>query len=192
MSTSRSLERSLRYLITFSCYGSRLHGAEAGAVDRKHSVPGTRFVVPNAVLEAMGSEEMDQPPYSLDRIRRGIVLEAVGDVCAYRGWDLLAAHVRTNHVHVVVETAVAPEKAMHAFKAYASRKLNELGCDAVGRKRWARHGSTRWLWKDAEVRRAVEYVVRVRGRLWRFIVRRGCGEIWGLEDGPLHHCRGSE
>jgi hypothetical protein len=25
--------------------------------------------------------------------------------------------------------------------------LNRLGIDELDRKRWARHGSTRWLWK---------------------------------------------
>ena len=45
---------------------------------------------------------MDQPPYDLDRIRRDAVLEAIQDVCAHNGWSLLAAHVRSNHVHTVV------------------------------------------------------------------------------------------
>jgi hypothetical protein len=52
---------------------------------------------------------------------------------------------------------------MHAFKAYASRNLNRLGIDEPDRKRWARHGSTRWLWKDEDVRRATQYVVFEQG-----------------------------
>jgi REP element-mobilizing transposase RayT len=75
----------------------------------------------------------------------------------------LAAHVRTNHVHAVVEADAHPEKVMHAFKAYASRSLNRFGIDDPDRKRWARHGSTRWLSKDAEVRRAIDYVVSGQG-----------------------------
>ena len=46
---------------------------------------------------------MDQPPYGLDAMRRDAVLEAIQQVCAHRGWCLLAAHVRTTHVHTVVE-----------------------------------------------------------------------------------------
>jgi hypothetical protein len=35
--------------------------------------------------------------------------------------SLLAAHVRTNHVPVVVEAEVRPETIMNTFKSYASR-----------------------------------------------------------------------
>jgi hypothetical protein len=50
---------------------------------------------------------------------------------------------------------------MNTFKAYASRSLNHLGSDDPDRKRWARHGSTRWLWK--EVQAAIQYVVSGQG-----------------------------
>lgn len=42
---------------------------------------------------------------------------------------LLAAHVRPSHVHAVVEADRTPEQVMTALKAYASRALNESGCD---------------------------------------------------------------
>lgn len=106
---------------------------------------------------------MNQAPYSLDRDGRAAVLEATQEVCLQRGWNLLAAHVRTNHVHVVVEAEVRPEKVMNDFKSYASRGLNRLGRDGSGRKRWARHGSTRWLWKDKDVQEALRYVVEEQG-----------------------------
>jgi REP element-mobilizing transposase RayT len=106
---------------------------------------------------------MDQAPYSLDRDRRAIVLGALREVCFHRGWSLWAAHVRTNHVHSVVEADVRPEEVMNAFKSYASRGLNCLGIDGPDRKRWARHGSTRWLWKDEDVQDAIRYVVSEQG-----------------------------
>jgi hypothetical protein len=52
---------------------------------------------------------------------------------------------------------------MHAFKAYASRRLNQMGLDEPDRKRWARHGSTRWLWKQEHVSAAIQYVVAEQG-----------------------------
>jgi REP element-mobilizing transposase RayT len=79
----------------------------------------------------------------------------------HRGWSLLAAHVRSNHVHTVVEAEVPPERVMGDFKAYASRRLNRMSLDAPNRKRWARHGSTRWLWQPQHVSAAMQYVVRV-------------------------------
>ena len=52
---------------------------------------------------------------------------------------------------------------MNDFKSYASRGLNRLERDGPDRKRWARHGSTRWLWKDEDVREAIRYVVEEQG-----------------------------
>ncbi|HUQ93310.1 MAG TPA: transposase [Bryobacteraceae bacterium] len=116
---------------------------------------------------------MNQAPYLLDRNSRAAVLAALHEVCLHRGWSLLAAHVRTNHVHVAVEADVPPEKVMTDFKSYASRGLNRLGRDGTERKRWARHGSTRWLWKDQEVREAMRYVVEAQGEpMAVFVVER--------------------
>ena len=126
-------------------------------------MPGSRLAEPNPARVAVKREQMDQKPYLLDRDRRTAVLDAIREVCSHRRWSLLAAHVRTNHIHSVVEADSRPEKIMHAFKAYASRSLNRLGIDDENRKRWARHGSTLRLWKDADVRRAIEYVVSGQG-----------------------------
>ena len=80
-----------------------------------------------------------------------------------RGWDLLAAHVRSNHVHAIVESETRPERIMNEFKSYASRELNRLDRDGPDRKRRARHGSTRWLWKDEDLQQALQYVVDEQG-----------------------------
>ncbi len=106
---------------------------------------------------------MKQAPFWLDRDRRAAVLEALREVCAHRRWSLLAAHVRTNHVHAAVEAEAQPEKVMNDFKSYASRGLNRLVGDGSDRRRWARHGSTRWLFKDEDVREAIRYVVDEQG-----------------------------
>jgi REP element-mobilizing transposase RayT len=76
---------------------------------------------------------------------------------------VLAAHVRSNHVHTVVEAEVPPERVMSDFKAYGSRHLNRMRLDEPNRKRWARHGSTRWLWKPQHVSAAIQYVVKEQG-----------------------------
>jgi hypothetical protein len=52
---------------------------------------------------------------------------------------------------------------MNAFKSYASRRLNGIGLDPPGRNRWARHGSTRWLWKPQHVSAAVQDVIAEQG-----------------------------
>jgi REP element-mobilizing transposase RayT len=151
------------YLITFACYGGHLHGGESGSVDRKHNAPGTPILKVDSVRAAFETELMDQAPYYLDQIRRDAVLEAIQEVCVHRGWSLLAAQVRSNHVHTVVEAEVPPERVMGDFKAYASRRLNGLRLDEPKRKGWAHHGSTRWLWKPEHVSAAMQYVVAEQG-----------------------------
>jgi len=151
------------YLITFACYGSHLHGCDSGSVDDQHNVPGTPILEVNSARAAAEQERMDQAPYHLDRVRRDVVLEAIRDVCAHRGWSLLAAHVRSNHVHAVVEAEAPPERVMHDFKTYASRRLNHMRIEEPDRRRWARHGSTRWLWKPEHVSAAIQYVVEEQG-----------------------------
>jgi REP element-mobilizing transposase RayT len=106
---------------------------------------------------------MAQQPYQLDQESRASVLAVMRHHCEYRGWNLLAAHVRMSHVHVVVEAQVRPERVMHEFKSYSSRELNRLDRDGPDRKRWTRHGSTRWLWNDKDVQQAVRYVIDGQG-----------------------------
>jgi REP element-mobilizing transposase RayT len=94
---------------------------------------------------AVAEGQMRQQPYLLDAPRRKAVLEALREACNRRKWDLLAAHVRINHVHVVVQANQKPEPVLNALKCYASRTLNRMGLDVADRRRWARHGSTRYL-----------------------------------------------
>src|SRR5579872_2364765 len=106
---------------------------------------------------------MHQAPCHLDQTGREAVLVAIREVCDHRVWHLLAAHVRTSHVHTVVEAETRPERVMSDFKTYASRRLNRTKLDEPNRGRWARHGSTRWLWKPQHVSAAIQYVVAEQG-----------------------------
>ena len=106
---------------------------------------------------------MTQPTYAMDQPRREVVLASIVDRCTERGWSLLTAHVRENHVHVVIAADVAPERIMNDLKSYASRLLNRRGLDTPDRKRWARHGSTRWLYGRDNVAAAIRYVVEKQG-----------------------------
>lgn len=141
----------MTYLITFACYGAHLHGNETGSIDRHHNRYGSPALPMDLQRISTERQAMTQSPYVLDHGSRAMVLNALRETCLHHRWALLAAHVRTNHVHVVVEADVPPEKVMNALKSYASRSLNRLESEHPGRKRWARHGSTRWLWKDEEV-----------------------------------------
>ena len=53
---------------------------------------------------------------------------------------------------------------MNAFKSYATRELKHLGLiTAEDKKIWVRHGSTRYLWKESQVEKAIYYVVYGQG-----------------------------
>ena len=160
----------LAYFITFTCYGTRLHGNEAGSADSQHNVFGTPFLPPQSNWVRADGQAMKHSPYELNSARRSVVLEAIRQVCIHRGWKLRAAHVRSSHVHLVVTAETAPEKILADVKAYASRALNQARLDPRGRRRWAHHGSTRYLWKPKQVAAAMEYVVWGQGNpmaVWR-------------------------
>ncbi|MGA3236513.1 MAG: hypothetical protein ABSG03_09440 [Bryobacteraceae bacterium] len=67
-----------------------------------------------------------------------------------------------------MEAEVPPERVMSDFKTYSSRRLNRMRLDEPNRKRWARHVSTRWLWKPitppVHVSAAIQYVVESRAK----------------------------
>jgi REP element-mobilizing transposase RayT len=153
----------MTYFITFACYGCHLHGSESGSVDRLHNLQGSRVLESNPLRIAKERRLMDQPSYAMDNRRRNAVLASILERCSNNGWALLAAHVRTNHVHLVMESEAKPERIMNDLKSYASRRLNQQGLDESGRKRWARHGSTRWLWKPENVAAAIRSVVDEQG-----------------------------
>lgn len=106
---------------------------------------------------------MLEEPYKMGHSDRAVVQSAPLSHCKYRGWELWAAHVRSNHVHVIVEADVRPERIMNELKSWASRGLNRFGSGTPGRKRWVRHGSTRWLWKDRDAIDALKYVIEGQG-----------------------------
>jgi REP element-mobilizing transposase RayT len=151
------------YLITFSCYGAHVHGDESGSVDRKHNMPGTRMLEPNSGRAFAERRAMDQRGYTLDKPRREAVLAAIIDRCSQREWSLIAAHVRTNHVHIIVDGEAPAQRTMNDLKSYSSRVLNQVGFDTPDRKRWTRHGSTRWLLGNKNVDAAIKYVLEKQG-----------------------------
>ena len=170
-SRQRSIHRTLTlldpypaaYLITFTCYGTHLYGHRATSVTKDNNLFDTPPEPPNPNRERALRRRLKQLPYYLDSVRRNIVLRAIVERCQQRSWNLIAAHVRTEHVHTVVAAEAAPENVRIDLKAYASRLLNLSGLDKPGRKRWTTGGSERYLWRESDVSAAVDYVVSGQG-----------------------------
>jgi REP element-mobilizing transposase RayT len=153
----------LAYFITWTTYGTWLHGASPGSVDPAHNTPGTPFLESDPVRHHGERRRMADKPYSLDAPQRRVVLKTIQEVCTHRGWELLAAHVRSAHVHVVVRADAETERVMNDFKAYASRALNAAQLDGPFRKRWTRHGSTRYIKNPAHLAAAIHYTLHCQG-----------------------------
>ncbi len=157
-------EFPLAYLITFRTYGTWLHGDERGSVDlRGQNAYGSPFVDRNKQLSDHMAENMKGESFLLKADHRKHVEEAIREVCSHKSFNLKAINVRTNHVHSVVSALSKPEPIATAFKAYATRRLRREGVIGPDTKVWSRGESTRYLWKQQFVERAIEYVINGQG-----------------------------
>lgn len=153
------LQPPLAYHLTWSTYGTRLHGDERGTVDLAHNRPGTPFLPEDPVLESGARLLLTRAPFVMDDRHRPIVEAAIRDHCAIRQWLIHALNVRTNHVHIVVEAnSHSPEQTMAQLKSWGTRRLTSAGLVERGDKLWTDHGSTRWLNDEKGLWAAIEYV----------------------------------
>lgn len=151
---------ALAYFITFSTYGTWLHGADKGkgSVDAEHNRFGAPFVEPDVGRVRREQASMTQELYHMDEPRRRVTRDAIVAICREKGWHLLALHVRSNHVHAVVRADREPGRLMSDLKARASRELTRAGFDGEDRKRWTRHDSTLHLFTLEAVAQKVRYI----------------------------------
>jgi REP element-mobilizing transposase RayT len=148
------------YLLTFACYGQWLPGDERGSVERSRGQDRGGPIAPSARLVKHSRREMSSTAFVLSVADAKLVLEAIQNVCGFRRWGLIAAHVRSTHVHVVVDLPVEPSDALRDFKAYASRGLNR---EHEARRHWSRGGNAPRLLTPEAIRDAVRYVAEDQG-----------------------------
>src|SRR3569623_697276 len=117
-------EFPIAYLLTFRTFGTWHHGNTKGSVGRDktnvYGQPGISASVPLIVKMNTGQKCR---PTILTSEERDIECIAIREVCEFRGYDLYALNVRTNHTHSVVSHPGKPEKIVNAFKAYSPRAL---------------------------------------------------------------------
>jgi REP element-mobilizing transposase RayT len=147
----------IAYFITFTTYGTWLHGDERGSVDEAHRAHGALPAPPSPVREDATRQMMKWPPFTLDATARGVVDRTIREVCEHRKWNLKALNVRTNHVHVVVWTLDPATKVLSDLKAWCTRRLREAGCIEREREVWTEGGSKRKLFTEEGARNACEY-----------------------------------
>jgi len=138
----------LAYPITFTSYGTWLHGDERCWV----VAGGTAIRPPDAGREQQARAAMVEGAVIFSDVHRAVIEQTIRDHCLIRGWTLHAANVCTTHVHLVVTADRHPDEVMNQLKAWCSRKLSDAAGlkktagKKAGRKKWVtEHGSTKWI-----------------------------------------------
>jgi REP element-mobilizing transposase RayT len=153
-------EFPIAYLITFRTYGTWLHGDERGSIRRIRKSRGfTKVIDINIPLKERMNEQLDGAPVVLDTRQRKAVQTSIKELCKERGYILYALNVRSNHVHAVIGVKAKPERIADALKAFATKKLRELGLAGPDERIWSRGRSRRYLWKPRHVSSAIDYVL---------------------------------
>ena len=127
--------------ITFSTYGTRLHGDARGSVIEYKGVK--KVLGHDQKLHNYKSSIMKYPEVNFEKSQRQIVLETILKHCQIKNWHLFAVHVRSNHVHMLVKSNLIPERILNEVKAWSTRKLREAGHNFE--KVWTRSGSTQYI-----------------------------------------------
>jgi len=154
----------IAYFITWTCYGTWLHGDGRGSVDDQHRTYGQPFIPLDLSKAAEEQSRMKHATVRLDRRARDRVKAAIERHCRLRNWELLAVNVRSNHVHVVAACGpVPPERVLTELKAWSTRYLREAGCVSATARVWTQHGSTRYIWNNKQLSDTLWYVTGGQG-----------------------------
>lgn len=146
------------YFLTWTTYGTWLHGDPRGSVSREQNRPGTTFVAPSRAMVEQDAKRLKHVPIVLNEVQRRCVDSTIRAHAEYRRWQLHAVNVRTNHVHVVCTGALSPERMMGEFKSWATRSLRQRQELGQNQRVWTTHGSTRWLDSEMSIASTVHYV----------------------------------
>jgi REP element-mobilizing transposase RayT len=147
----------LAYLMTFTCYGTWLHGDKRGSVDAAQNQFGEPFLEEDSQREQEEFKRLKHVPVYLSQKQRDHIAQSIDEVCKFRGWKLWEVNVRTNHVHVVLSSSELPKKIFRDLKSRSTMNLKSSGLFAE-EKLWTRGGSGRYLWKEDAVEAACRYV----------------------------------
>ncbi len=150
------MSEPLAYLLTWTTYGTWLPGDDRGWVKEHEG-----FQPPNWKIEHEANRKLSESPCILGYEERQLVEATIRRHCEFRGWTLLAASCRTNHVHAVVAAPVAPDVVMSQLKTWCTRRLKERQNERKANVRlnwWTESGSKRFLNDEASLEAAVIYV----------------------------------
>jgi REP element-mobilizing transposase RayT len=149
----------IAFLFTWSTYGTWLPGDSRGWVEYRGG-----FQLPDPILELECAARMTERACVLATHQRECVHRQITQTCHHKQWLLHAVNCRTNHVHVVLSSPANPKTIREQLKAWCTRRLNEQQADAGiathdWRSKWrADRGSIRWIFREADLASAIDYV----------------------------------
>jgi REP element-mobilizing transposase RayT len=149
----------LAYFITFTTYGTWLHGDSRNSVIRNNNFP--KLIAPNSRLYLQKQQTLKYPPVRLNSNQRSIVLETVIRHSKLKNWNLFAVHVRSTHIHAILYTNRKVDTVMTALKTWSTRQLRSSGYKNP--KFWTVNGSKKYIFTDAKLRQKIHYVIYEQG-----------------------------
>ena len=145
-----------RYFLTWTTYGTWLHGDARGWADKEGYHKGKQADDP--LLKQRRERQFKHPPITFTPEMRACVDAAIHGVCEHRSWTLRELNVRTNHVHAVVIADGTADVVLRDFKAYATRALRKAGLFGADKEIWTESGDKVLLRGDDAVEQCCEYV----------------------------------
>ncbi len=121
---------------------------------------------------------MKEKAVVLDVQQRQVVEDVICEHSVYRGWELHAVSVRSNHVHVAV--TVVPNTGNHdnraadgikrvrdEFKANGTRVLRRCENPISNEKVWTKGGDIQFIDTDEALEQVVVYITEAQDRMDR-------------------------
>jgi REP element-mobilizing transposase RayT len=168
--TSKEVFMDRFWLLSWTCYGNWLPGAQRGFVGNVrelgeqvvHNIPGTPYDADMPRLEAWVREQMTGPPVTLERPEAEALVAQYQETARIRQWGLQAASVMFNHTHIVVGVPgdPDPQTILETFKSWATRAVKKIRPIPPNGTFWTVNGSKRKLPDENAVRAGVIYVVK--------------------------------
>jgi REP element-mobilizing transposase RayT len=153
----------LAYFVTWTTYGTWLHGVENGSFDAAGN-----YILPDPKVRESAASLMVDDLVCLSSHQRTMLDGAIFEYCQLHQWVLFARNVRTNHVHVVVAAPLEGKVIRSRLKSRGSFCLSEdagLGHDAGKngvRKWWTEKGNAIAIWNERQLESIIRYVLELQ------------------------------
>jgi len=156
----------LAYFITFTTYGTWLHGDERGSTIRQEGF--TLRLDKHTGIYTHEYHKLRNDPVTLNPAKRKIVLDTIIKHCNIRQWHLYATHVRSNHVHIVVKSNKPAKLTASELKNWPTRMLRNEGFEIP--MVWTRGGSNKMIFTRAKLKEKIHYAVYEQGEMMEYYI----------------------